>query len=158
MHVLRTQKNVLTQACFVACTFFYARYFPRSSFTSCNVIATSSRSMAVCTRISLSSNTLWIFFPTGHCGFGFSWKWNSVSFSILLQIICQFFTTLHGKLCHYLAARYGNRQIFPNPTDAPAADSTKPIFPEKELLFVVWFFIIFSPDFYFETYSEYHRE
>lgn len=65
-------KNVLTQACFVACTFFYARYFPRSSFTSCNVIAASSRSMAVCTRVSLSSNTLWIFFPTGHCGFGFS--------------------------------------------------------------------------------------
>ena len=31
-------------------------------------------------------------------------------------------------------ARYGNLQIFPNPTDAPAADSTKPIFPEKVLL------------------------
>ena len=26
------------------------------------------------------------------------------SFSILLQIICQFFTTLHGKLCHLKTA------------------------------------------------------
>ena len=33
----------------------------------------------------------------------------------------------------YFAARYGNLQIFPSPTDAPAADSTKPIFPEKVL-------------------------
>ena len=31
----------------------------------------------------------------------------------------------------YLAHRYGNLQIFPRPTEAPAADKTKPIFPEK---------------------------
>ena len=34
----------------------------------------------------------------------------------------------------YLAARYGNRQMLPNPTEAPAADSTKPSLPEKVLL------------------------
>ena len=31
------------------------------------------------------------------------------------------------------AARYGNRQILPKPTDAPAADRTKPSLPENEL-------------------------
>ena len=34
----------------------------------------------------------------------------------------------------YLAAKYGKRQILPKPTDAPAADRTKPILPENELL------------------------
>ena len=32
-------------------------------------------------------------------------------------------------------ARYGNRQMFPNPTALPAAASTKPIDPENECLF-----------------------
>ena len=32
------------------------------------------------------------------------------------------------------AARYGKRQMFPSPTEAPAADRTNPSFPEKELL------------------------
>ena len=34
----------------------------------------------------------------------------------------------------YFAARYGNLQIFPSPTDAPAADRTYPSLPEKLLL------------------------
>ena len=38
----------------------------------------------------------------------------------------------------YFAARYGNLQIFPSPTDAPAADRTYPSLPEKLLL-------LFSP-------------
>lgn len=33
----------------------------------------------------------------------------------------------------YFAARYGKRQMFPNPTDAPAADSTNPSLPENAL-------------------------
>lgn len=33
----------------------------------------------------------------------------------------------------YFAARYGKRQMFPRPTDAPAAERTKPILPEKAL-------------------------
>jgi hypothetical protein len=37
----------------------------------------------------------------------------------------------------YLARRYGNLQILPKPTDAPAADRTKPNFPEKLLLFFI---------------------
>ena len=35
----------------------------------------------------------------------------------------------------YFAARYGKRQILPNPTDAPAADSTNPSLPENALRF-----------------------
>ena len=35
----------------------------------------------------------------------------------------------------YFAAKYGNRQMFPRPTDAPADERTKPSFPEKLLLF-----------------------
>ena len=46
----------------------------------------------------------------------------------------------------YLAARYGNRQMLPNPTEAPAADSTKPSLPEKVLLDS--FDFMFSPIFY----------
>ena len=45
----------------------------------------------------------------------------------------------------YFAARYGNLQIFPSPTDAPAADSTKPIFPEKVLLLFYCVFISLLP-------------
>ena len=47
-------------------------YFLRSSITSASVIDSSSRSIAVWTRCSLSSRILWIFFPTGQSGFGFS--------------------------------------------------------------------------------------
>ena len=43
----------------------------------------------------------------------------------------------------YLAAKYGNLHIFPRPTEAPAADNTNPSFPEKELLLLLCFFIIF---------------
>ena len=41
-----------------------------------------SRSIAACTRTSLSSRMLWILLPTGQFMFGFSWKWNSVFSSI----------------------------------------------------------------------------
>ena len=45
----------------------------------------------------------------------------------------------------YFAARYGNLQIFPSPTDAPAADRTYPSLPEKLLLLLC---SIFSLDVY----------
>ena len=41
----------------------------------------------------------------------------------------------------YPTARYGNLQIFPSPTEAPAADNTNPTLPEKELLLLFSFFI-----------------
>ena len=44
----------------------------------------------------------------------------------------------------YFVARYGNLQIFPSPTDAPAADRTYPSLPEKLLLCYVPFFSFLS--------------
>jgi hypothetical protein len=45
-----------------------------------------------------------------------------------------------------------NRQILPSPTDAPAADSTKPSLPENELLFCFCSMILlFPPNFVIRT-------
>ena len=53
------------------------------------------------------------------------------------------------------AAKYGNRQILPKPTEAPAADRTKPSLPENELrplcCFSIYFFSYPFSHYYFHT-------
>ena len=74
----RTLSTVCGAAAFFAAAPFYPyrnicqRYLPRSFITSARVIDPSSLSIAACTRHSLSSRILWMFFPTGQLGFGFS--------------------------------------------------------------------------------------
>lgn len=49
-------------------------HFCVSRIRSARVIFCISHSIAFCTCCNLSSRIRWMFLPTGHSGFGFSWK------------------------------------------------------------------------------------
>lgn len=64
--------DTMTTDCLMAFCDYQTGILFKSSSKSCKVIERICLNIASCIANSLSSNTAWTFFPTGHSGFGFS--------------------------------------------------------------------------------------